>query len=1447
MDGKINSLKYAFESTNKNKPAVKISFSGEGFEYKIDGYAAKISAQYTELPAGYVLSDAEYESYFGNGLSGFKDSNYGTVVVKCTKKIEKEETSLDFLFYENAKLSYSFAHANCNVYNTANMTSEQTYSASILSSSGGSNLGVFVFNSAAITGDVLYDLNSGESITFTYVNRRKDYYALKTNGTNNDVYDDKGADYSDYFTGSLLGFQCPGYENIYVTCTKTINVADKEHITFVFNFYTSSSRLNKDLFATASCNYTTSLTEINTYEAYMYGAVDNEFLGIFTFNSAAITGDILYDLKSGGVLKFSYSNAIEDWKDATLLYKDPADALKDDEFLNYYPVSSKGTISNAINYWDFPVDFANYFGKDKLQHGYFCLRIKLVDTNNDETIYYSTIINQTNGKYGVNELACFTPVFYYDVTGEFNSNYCDDENPFFSLVVPTSGNDYESLSSLMDKCYFYRYAETLDTLKYQKWNTFIINNGKTVFEFHGSFVGEGGMNVGSVIDGLKKIVLQISDGCGNSSEFIVYDNANKYENPVYTLDLETSSIDFKLCYNYELSEEYKIDEERDNPDNGIFNYNQVFESGEITDEIFGEGINKVYLYRGISAWYIGAIVGDEENAIASGKVIGGDFKYLDEEKQESIKLSVLPTKYLWKKDCVRSINLYRQKPNSIVFNLKGSSGSEYYTGFYKSKDGHFIPSNKIEVTISAKENKGLPLEYKVFIGDAEKETNWKKYVTEGQSSSIIEPFYLTSESDAGIFENNYSVELNLVFRSAAGNKTDLVTKSIYYNTVLLQTSKTNLRDSSNTYNPVVRYFNGDDYITINEKEGYDLETPIRSWKEIFYPVTHGFPLNQNGNIDIEKALQIESGDLNYDPVKTEEYTEEVTTSGEDGKDKTETKTMKRLVYDEEKRPLTLWTNFGTTKMYPTLVSNNKIYNSETGETTGLEYWIIDSTGYTDFYLEFEHFHLNSEHYEPVNNLSPFKGDCLVVYDASAKGATEEYIDETGNTAYKLLDSSKLTMLAAYTGDGIDAVQLYPEEKSLNATGDGAFTTEKFTSTSRICLIFYSDNYGDGTGFKIKASPSRETNWLNWELDNKRGELWLHKIDKQQLEGTDLYVPSNNAGYCPEQVDMSYEYSGTAFDINYRDGSIRFYEKPFGQVWGTFCHYGYTAEEGCYIWDKKEQKNVPVTYTYALTNDDVVDYREVSIFVETEEGEINKNNDKSNHYNYELENSGKIISGIETYKDSGLIKFVEGKNPPKKIMYSDYYCHTYYRLTDDGYGDLKFYDSVLVPEKSDIYPYYTYVDLKVTNEGSADLSSGRLNFTLRGISTNNTITSVLNPDRPWDVQQGTAEETIDLVGGVARANFDFPPVTFDNMIAIAKGNQITVGDGEDKKTYEAQNKEIDFANATPEGLKPKQNIYIRVVWSLVTDGSSDKPEFVVVSAGEKVFSSEIEGTFYSIEV
>jgi hypothetical protein len=140
-----------------------------------------------------------------------------------------------------------------------------------------------------------------------------------------------------------------------------------------------------------------------------------------------------------------------------------------------------------------------------------------------------------------------------------------------------------------------------------------------------------------------------------------------------------------------------------------------------------------------------------------------------------------------------------------------------------------------------------------------------------------------------------------------------------------------------------------------------------------------------------------------------------------------------------------------------------------------------------------------------------------------------------------------------------------------------------------------------------------------------------------------------------------------------------------------------------------------------------------------------------YYDYDMNSKeGKLYKGYLLNKDTGILTFSNNNTYPQPLgrIFGDYMHHTYYRLTSDGYGDLYFNGSgILVPSKSqNSYTDWTYVDLKIVNEGLNTITEGTLQFLARGYITKGTVVdTVLDNNRPWDVQQGTTAETVQRTG------------------------------------------------------------------------------------------------------
>ena len=194
------------------------------------------------------------------------------------------------------------------------------------------------------------------------------------------------------------------------------------------------------------------------------------------------------------------------------------------------------------------------------------------------------------------------------------------------------------------------------------------------------------------------------------------------------------------------------------------------------------------------------------------------------------------------------------------------------------------------------------------------------------------------------------------------------------------------------------------------------------------------------------------------------------------------------------------------------------------------------------------------------------------------------------------------------------------------------------------------------------------------------------------------------------------------------------------------------------------------------------------------------------------------------KDCGYITFNDENNVPLGRIISDYMYHTFYRLTSDGYGDLYFYGTgVLVPAQStstSSYKDFTSVDLKIVNQGDNELIQGTLKFLERGyVTSNNVVDTVLDNNRPWDVQKGSATETVERTGAFASASYSGLP------------NR----DSRDNACTYSANQTCVFGN-----LQPRKYVYVRVWWCIALN--AEGTSWIEVTKGAKTYSSEISGVY-----
>lgn len=716
-----------------------------------------------------------------------------------------------------------------------------------------------------------------------------------------------------------------------------------------------------------------------------------------------------------------------------------------------------------------------------------------------------------------------------------------------------------------------------------------------------------------------------------------------------------------------------------------------------------------------------------------------------------------------------SIILHTTPPTNTFLRINGTiADNETYTGIkINSTTGEMTPDRSCSLDLFAEDLLNISIYVDGDIEDGVNIRTWIPFVT-------TLPVVL-SGADYNWDEDN---SITVTFRDEALN-TSVLTKTIRLNTLIFKTDETLLRKQDSSYaHQILEVTNLGTTTIVNETRNLE-DTFTRRWKEIFYPKTHDYPRGADGEIEESQAIAMNQvSTSSYDAVQLS-----------DGS----------VFYDSEDRPVTIdWTK-DDTKNYE---------NLESSYLGNLRYWIIDNTGYGDIDIEFEHFYMSANSFgPPFNNISPYSGDHIVIYDAQAAGAVQETIGPTGERSYTLLDSSKLSELYAYTGKGNQVIEL-SSGFSVNADTNGGFSVPTIRGTTRIAIILYSDASETASGFKIKSGPKHNLVFRNWDVDERKGEVWLHKYPNgQSYHGT---------------VRMVYDYYDTDVSVDVDNGMVTFAQDPSGVVTADYTYYLNDA-------DKISEDYQRI---FIASNDDFIDYLEPSIYARPSGQLINKAANYEHGYPTEVSPSGKVAANFTVDKDRGVVEFFDGTDSfgdefayvPQSRISIDYFYHTYKRLANDGFGNLIFRDETLVADETPLFPDYTWIDVKIVNEGDAILEDGKMKFLSRGFDTNNDgiIDQVLDANRPWDVQSGTAAETYDKTAMEVNNNY-----IFDSFLTKDGARNIL-------STW--KNSAFGF------DLYPRTVCYGRVVWVLGGESGNSYPS---TSVGKKVFSAELSGRYYNI--
>jgi hypothetical protein len=748
-----------------------------------------------------------------------------------------------------------------------------------------------------------------------------------------------------------------------------------------------------------------------------------------------------------------------------------------------------------------------------------------------------------------------------------------------------------------------------------------------------------------------------------------------------------------------------------------------------------------------------------------------------DEETKNVYVQVRDTYYNKSAISASSIILHTTAPVDGYLRINGTvADEETYTGISIGSDDAMTPDRSATIDVYADDLYDIQMYIDGDIDDGDNIREWINYKVDDE--------VVVSQVDIVLAGTDYNYDqdasVTVTFRDVAGNESS-VTKTIRLNTKIFQTANRLLRTPSASYDHQVLEVSQSNATTLISETRTVSDSYIRRWNEIFYPTTHDYPRNSEGTIDESACIAMnESSSSNYDAVDLD--------SG-------------AVNYDSEERPVTVdWTDDGT-KDYD---------NLESSYTGNLRYWIIDNEGYGDIDLEFEHFHLDANSYgPPYNTLAPYTGDHLVIYDATATGATQETIGSTGDREYTLLDSSKLTELYAYTGEGNQVIEL-STGYSVSADTNGGFDVPTIRNITRLCLVLYTDASSTSSGFKLKAGPKHDTVFRNYDIDNTNGEVWLHKYPNGQSYSGD--------------IRMIYDYYDTEIDVDLDAGEVVFAVNPSGVVTSDYTHY------------VNEADRISEDYSrmFAVSNDDFVDYLDPSMYA-TPSGYLTADAKTGNYDWSQPTPSGLISSNFTVDKDRGVVEFYSGVGdgydeyyyvPKDSRVTMDYYYHTYKRLSNDGYGILEFRDETIVADDTTLYPDYTFVDVKLVNEGDAILESGKITFLSRGFDddSDGTIDQVLDVNRPWDVQEGTAAETYDKVAMQIATSYSY------NLRPTKS---------------EARSILSNWKSASfPEDFMPRTAMYGRCVWVL---GGTSGTDYPTTSVGRKTFSAEISGSYYSVSV
>lgn len=807
-------------------------------------------------------------------------------------------------------------------------------------------------------------------------------------------------------------------------------------------------------------------------------------------------------------------------------------------------------------------------------------------------------------------------------------------------------------------------------------------------------------------------------------------------------------------------------------------------------------------------------------------------------------------------------------PFDCEFNIYGQDGNSRYAGVTVNPDKSFTPNREVSVVFFG--NSELPMYCRIYSND--NEVLVPKVVTDVSGEELTKTVYdipselkqLTeldssnSNCDTGTFlyKNTFVSDKNrvineltcilvgsdyntssdrsltVVFTDIAGNETT-ITKTIKFNNRIFKCAKKNLREEGSDYSHIVMKENTyGSFDTIPEVASGLSNAYKRMWGEVYFPSTHS-PKMKGNNIDIDWARSAYAQYINAGNKFTYNESDnygifEMTLDGEG---------VYQPAYDSDGRIVSIW---NSSKKYSSYISRNK---------SDMWFHVIDNTGYGDITIEFERFDMASSPGDMANaTAGGYKGDVVMIYNADNKNCLTEVKNSDGSVSYPTdgVNTVLMELLAVYSGSPGSVYDWFSGEAVKSNDTTGAFSAT--FQCQRICIIVCTDSSKERSGFKIKAGKKIGLTYSNYDVDETNGELWYHG-------------ESDDWGSTNNKIRMFYDYYDSSVSFDYDKGFVvmNINDIPDGAV--VSCDYSYYKNKDDYNDEDNAWLNGDADgsgdsagshRTYLLSDDDLYEYITPFAYVTP----YNKKIDKTGALYYpDTTISGKFTDSywsidkdrgvlqINKYTDSVPDKYVpfnENGYPMRITM--DYTHHTFYRLSNDGYGNVKFEDKVIVADSTPVYPDATWADIRIINEGDAILESGKLIFKCRGEAEGESeeVRKPLDVNRPWDVQEGKKAVTWDrcrvyLSYTYNENYFQFTP-TISNL----------------RKTYNdagGNNAALSISSSEPY-LPPKEAIYGRIVWNLAGDTGQNLNNVRYptdgLTVGRKSWSAEISGRYYVVE-